>query len=151
VRTFERTKVAALTTRDDMTQGRSWTCFHCDETFTTAEEAAEHFGDSPEEKPACLLGPERKALLTALRKSEGRARRLAHENEVLEYQVGSVEFAWRRFGGARSEHEAFCAYDSMEGRALAAEAIVADMAARLPALVEASRRRVCGGLGKRVA
>ncbi|MEE8559447.1 MAG: hypothetical protein V3S88_01900 [Alphaproteobacteria bacterium] len=35
------------------------------------------------------------------------------------------------------------AYDLMEGRVLVSEAIVADMARRVPAMVEAARRRVC--------
>jgi len=48
-----------------------------------------------------------------------------------------------RIGGARSAQDAFAAFASMEGRAITAAAIVADMAKRVPAMVEASTRRVC--------
>ncbi|ASD50496.1 hypothetical protein FDI24_gp215 [Acidovorax phage ACP17] len=33
----------------------SWTCFHCDERFDTPETAAEHFGRTDYQKPACQV------------------------------------------------------------------------------------------------
>lgn len=35
--------------------GVEWRCFHCDEVFTDAEKAAEHFGPSLRSEPACHI------------------------------------------------------------------------------------------------
>jgi hypothetical protein len=50
---------------------RSWTCFHCDETFTTVEDARNHFGFDIASDPACRIkiGAER-GLVAALRRAE---------------------------------------------------------------------------------
>ncbi len=71
----------------------SWTCFHCGETFTTVGSAADHFGESPDREPGCLIDrvaleeggkPERgRGLLMALRKEEAYNRKLRAENEKL--------------------------------------------------------------------
>lgn len=124
-----------------------WTCFHCGETFTKLGCAADHFGDDQLQQPACVLKLVNgdRGLVMELRKAVRRGRRLADKNESLEYQLGAATRGYQRIAGARNEHEAFMEYDAMEGRALTAEAIVADMAKRLPAMVEASRCRVCSG------
>ena len=47
-----------------------WTCFHCDETFTTRREAKHHFGADEAETPICKVkGAGEWALLDALRKA----------------------------------------------------------------------------------
>ena len=35
-----------------------WTCFHCNETFTTAAAASQHFGDWEDAKPVCQFDAE---------------------------------------------------------------------------------------------
>lgn len=122
-----------------------WTCFHCGETFTTIGAAAYHFGENPyDDVAACVLkievGGER-GLIYELRKATNRARRLADRVEALEYQLNLAESGYCRIEGARNGHEAFMAYDFMEGRAVAAEALAADIQKRWPALVAAARRR----------
>ncbi len=79
----------------------------------------------------------------AWRKAIRRADRLQDRNEALEYQLGIALRGYGRIAGAANDHEAFMAYDSLEGRVLVSEAIVADMARRVPAMVDAARRRVC--------
>ena len=120
-----------------------WTCFHCGETFTKPGSAADHFGDDPLQTPGCVLQLANgiRGALVALRKSERVLRRLADRNETLEDQLATAVQGYGRIAGAKDGHEAFMAYDTMEGRALAAEAIVADMLRRVPAMVDASRRR----------
>ncbi|KKN33997.1 hypothetical protein LCGC14_0798100 [marine sediment metagenome] len=123
-----------------------WTCFHCGEAFKKAGAAADHFGDDPTHgEPACVLKLANgdRGLVVELRKAVRRGQRFADKNESLEYQLDAATRGYARIAGARNEHEAFMEYDAMEGRALTAEAIIADMARRVPAMVEASRRRVC--------
>ena len=44
---------------------KQWTCFHCDETFTDEEKAAEHFGTRLHHDPACQID------ITKFREMEG--------------------------------------------------------------------------------
>lgn len=125
-----------------------WTCFHCGETFKTPVSARTHFGETPDQTPACIIKAER-GLLRALRKAESQCRRHQSTIEELDYSVEVLECTQAGFlrccqamGGAKSGHEAFHNYDAMEGRAIAAETLIADISRRWPALVEASRRRV---------
>ncbi len=123
-----------------------WTCFHCGATFHTIGQAEAHFGKTPEETPVCKLKVElggERGLIWALRKAESRARRAEGKAEALEYREYIALTGYREIGGAKSPSEARFNWDSMQGRAMAAEAILADIAARWPALVEASRRRIC--------
>lgn len=122
-----------------------WTCFHCGETFRTAGLAREHFGATPDEEPSCKLKVTLKewGLIYELRKATAKVRRLTDRAEALEHQMHAARQGYRRIGGASGPSEASLNYEAMEGRALAAEAIIADIAARWPALVEASSRRVC--------
>lgn len=123
-----------------------WTCFHCGETFRTPGAAADHFGETPEEEPACVMkvrvGGER-GLIMELRKAQSLARRLTNQVETLEYQLGATAADWQRVTGLRRAHEAKFEIDFLDGRARTAEAVIDDIAGRWPALVEASRRRVC--------
>ncbi len=120
---------------------RGWTCFFCGETFKKIGAAADHFGGEPGAVTACTIAA--RGLVVELRKAIRRGDRLADRNESLEYQWGGALRGYGRIAGAANEHEAFMAYDSLEGRVLVSEAIVADMARRVPAMVESARRRVC--------
>jgi hypothetical protein len=42
-----------------VTEPLSWRCFHCDEVFTTADAAAEHFGPRIYSDPACTVDASR--------------------------------------------------------------------------------------------
>lgn len=52
-----------------------WTCFHCDETFTSAACASAHFGNDEDQRPACRIKGSEGGLLRALRDAEADARR----------------------------------------------------------------------------
>lgn len=106
-----------------------WTCFHCGETFTTVGSARDHFGAAEGAEPGCLirvkLGDER-GLQMELRKAEAEIVRLRavdetrdHEASCYHAMTGELE---RLFKGARSVQQAWFEWESMEGRALAAEA-----------------------------
>lgn len=116
-----------------------WTCFHCGETFTTVGGARDHFGATPDAQPGCLirvqLGEER-GLQMELRKAEAEIASLRAANEQLDYEAGharamEMEIGRRFKNGARSVQDAFNLFDSMEGRALAAEERAAQLGALL--------------------
>ena len=113
-----------------------WRCFHCDFITNDAEEAAAHFGDRDdveEFKPICKWWArmdEHERLETLqdtireLNKGAEQNMRLLTKIEGLEYQVDSQESSirgYKPFKDCRSIYDVFCLYDSMEGRALAAE------------------------------
>lgn len=71
---------------------KSWTCFHCDETFTDEKLARLHFGPTVADEPGCLikvrLGAER-GLLLALREAEERiARYMENDSDVMRSMHG---------------------------------------------------------------
>ena len=45
-----------------------WVCFHCGERFLKWGDARDHFGESPDDKTACLLGS--RGILMELRKAQ---------------------------------------------------------------------------------
>lgn len=116
-----------------------WRCFHCDFITNSPLEAEAHFGerdDAEEFKPICkwwsrMDDHERLQTLQsyikdlAAERNENHSKRIAIEG--LEYQVELLynkDFSgYKPFREAKvtSVYEAFCLYDSMEGRALAAE------------------------------
>jgi hypothetical protein len=113
-----------------------WRCFHCDFVTTDRATAAAHFGerDDPEEfKPICrwwenLAKDERvetlQDTLRQLNSERDENQSLRTKVDGLEYQVNSQEGcikSYKPFRDCHSIHEVFCLYDSMEGRALAAE------------------------------
>ncbi|HEX7330345.1 MAG TPA: hypothetical protein VF290_02530 [Pyrinomonadaceae bacterium] len=118
-----------------------WTCFHCGETFTTIGSAQDHFGATPESRAGCLIdhvaletgtGTERgRGLLMELRKVEAsrdewmdQALRGRNEIEALECRVESLTSAmqsYEPFRECNSIRDVFFVFDSMEGRAIAAE------------------------------
>lgn len=111
-----------------------WTCYHCGETFTTWGSAEDHFGKTPQDVAACKLGGER-GLVMELRKAKAmaeeqlqRALQAERDIETLECRVSALtaDFkSYKPFRNCSSANEAFFIYDSMEGRALAAEERVA--------------------------
>lgn len=114
---------------DDAPNVGPWTCFHCGETFTTIGGARNHFGATPDAQPGCLirvqLGDER-GLQMALRKAEAEIASLRAANEQLDHEARRANAMEMEIGrlfkhGARSVQDAFNLFDSMEGRALAAE------------------------------
>jgi hypothetical protein len=127
-----------------------WTCFHCGETFRTPGAAALHFGATPDSMPGCILkvkAGEEFGLLMALRKAEADVMALRSQNEQLDHEAGSyhgmVRELERYFAGARSAHQAFLRLDEVEGRALAAEAIVKAAEELAPDLIARAREMVC--------
>jgi hypothetical protein len=107
-----------------------WRCFHCGEVFTDKHAAADHFGLDLGTLPACIevLTETQKAIVEGRREWKRRAQGAEDENEKLGQQIGCD--AWdlaSRFKGARTIADAFNLYDSMEGRALAAEERVAEL------------------------
>lgn len=113
-----------------------WRCFHCD--FITADraEAEAHFGDrddAEEFKPICkwwaaisaderLLHLQQALKDLAAEQRENMSQRVAIEG--LTYQVDGIPMqikSYLPFRNCGSIYDIFCVYDSMEGRALAAE------------------------------
>lgn len=52
---------------------KKWRCFHCDDVFTSAYKAQEHFGLDEFTKPACRIVGASSGLITALREAENSA------------------------------------------------------------------------------
>jgi hypothetical protein len=109
-----------------------WTCFHCGDSFTTIGAAQDHFGETPGATSACRIKSGNElGLVMELRKAEvsrdewmEQALQSRGEIERLECNVESLTTAMRSykpFQECRSINDAFFVYDSMEGRALAAE------------------------------
>jgi hypothetical protein len=44
-----------MESRDHAPTQQQWRCFHCDEVFTAAADAAAHFGDERDDEPLCKL------------------------------------------------------------------------------------------------
>lgn len=121
---------------------RGWTCFHCGETFKTLGPARDHFGGSIYAEPGCMVrvqAGEERGLQMALRAAEAEIDKLRNDIDGdissslnfhirLEAQLDS----YKPFRGCRSIKEVFDLYDSMEGRALAAE----EMLKRFPDIDE---------------
>lgn len=127
-----------------------WTCFHCGETFTDKGSAAEHFGPTPQWEPACVDGARNgdgellKRARSAERDAEALAARATRAEEEEEYAIGQLSSLGRHFPGAVSVYEAWCQFHVMEGRALAAEAILAEVQQRAPEIILAAAVEVCG-------
>lgn len=126
-----------------------WTCFHCGETFTTPGSARDHFGAEPSAEPGCMVrvqvGQER-GLLVALRKAEQLIAELRANNEQMDHEVGCYhanERDLQRYFGAKTVFGAFLVLDSMEGRALAAEAILKAAEVLAPEVITQARDEVC--------
>ena len=121
---------------DEILAALPWRCFQCDFVTSDPDEASAHFGDrddGEEFKPICkwwanIDDHERlETLQDTIRELNHGAdenMRLLTKIEGLEYQVNSQESAirsYKPFRDCHSIHDVFCLFDSMEGRALAAE------------------------------
>lgn len=121
-----------------------WTCFHCGETFRTPGSARIHFGTTPASTPGCLIkAGEEKGLLMALRRVEDerdellkQRQRSDEEAEVAQRNLAEV---LRLCKGARNTHEVWCHLESLEGRVIAAEATLDEVARLDPGLLERAR------------
>ena len=108
-----------------------WCCFHCGENFTTVGAARDHFGGNIYDTPGCMIrvqvGEER-GLLMELRKAQAEVERLRRdiEDEVSSERARSLWLSgmlaqYKPFLKCWTVQDVFNVYDSMEGRALAAE------------------------------
>lgn len=126
-----------------------WTCFHCGETFRTPGAARDHFGADPLADPACRIkAGEERGLLMALRKAEADRDALLAERQRLDEDAAQAYMARNevlRAAKATSADQVRHKMDFIEGRAIAAEAIIAAIEKTHPALVEAARDAVCRG------
>ncbi len=118
-------------------QATPWRCFHCDFITSDPGEAAAHFGDrddGEEFKPICKwwdrLPDDKERLQTlqdTIRDADAQLQRALdneREIEVLEIRIQTLttDFqSFKPFQNCTSANEAFFVFDSMEGRALAAE------------------------------
>ncbi|NDZ11538.1 hypothetical protein C7T35_01180 [Variovorax sp. WS11] len=131
-----------------------WCCFHCGETFPFTRggyrAARVHFGVTPDWAPDCI---ERRTKPDSILLDEARRARIASQQFLKERDeaIQAEEIAactlasWKRaIKGAPTEHEARCAFDSMEGRALAAEAVLAELQRTAPDALTAARIAVAG-------
>lgn len=107
-----------------------WTCFHCGDTFMHERAARDHFGATPDREPACVmkLTSEDRSLTRRIRWLESEIERLRSDieaestaSEVFYGKLQSLLKSYRPFRECRSLQDVFNVYDSMEGRALAAE------------------------------
>jgi len=55
VKVVEAALTHAKPTEGGVVEATAWRCFHCDETFTTAKAAQEHFGKSEYQRPGCQI------------------------------------------------------------------------------------------------
>lgn len=71
----------------------TWRCFHCNEVFSTAEGAADHFGNAEGERPACvaMLTETEKAIVEDRREWRRRAQRAEITVEELGLRITQVE------------------------------------------------------------
>ena len=122
---------------DAILEATPWRCFHCDFITSDSAEAQAHFGDrddGDEFKPICKwwdrMEDDSERITTLqdtireLNNGADENMKLREEIECLEEQIGTQESqikSYKPFRECRSIHDIFCLYDSMEGRALAAE------------------------------
>lgn len=72
---------------------KTWRCFHCDEVFTDADEAREHFGymeDGAHEATACQLTKDEKGLVGLLRAAWSELRTCHEEDTALHRSIWSL-------------------------------------------------------------
>ncbi len=62
---------------ETMTATREWRCFHCDESFSDRDAAADHFGHYETDRPACKLDG---GLVKMLREQEAELRRYRQDD-----------------------------------------------------------------------
>lgn len=109
----------------EMGFAKEWRCFHCDDVFTDSEEARVHFGDYLNSEPACKIGA---GFMRKYREMEAEVSRLRTDidaevssNEIFNARLEMLLNSYRPFRQCRSVRDVFNVFDSMEGRAIAAE------------------------------
>lgn len=124
-----------------------WTCFHCGDLFRTVGAARDHFGHDPFSEPGCRIkAGEEKGLLIALRKAEKDFADLVDRMHTLDAEAQAANSTAQeilRAAKAENAHEVRCNIDSLEGRAIAAEAMVNWIETFDPAVIERAREVVC--------
>lgn len=107
-----------------------WTCFHCGDTFHGQAQARNHFGWTTDAEPGCVLklSAEDRSLLRHVRAQEIRNAELTadlHNETTLSQHHSHATRAelqgFKPFRQCATIQDVFNVYDSMEGRALAAE------------------------------
>lgn len=74
---------------------RHWRCFHCDEVFTDRKLAADHFGDTENETPGCLIEQvEERGLLMALRRAQRELSLFYQEDSPIERALHAIDVKW---------------------------------------------------------
>lgn len=134
-----------------------WVCFHCGEEFNVARQrshhgalvaAREHFGSTIADEPLCKIAtlPHAELARRVREAEESERAAIAARNEADAQAEGAhseLTSLSSRFKGARTVYDAWCMFDSMEGRALAAEAVIADLERIMPRAVALARDRIC--------
>jgi hypothetical protein len=125
-----------------------WTCFHCGDMFKTPETAAAHFGPTPDATPECvdratssyqdLVRRTREAEQTMRRAIDARER-AEEEADMAHQRLASIPHL---FPGALSPHDAWNQFDNMQGRTIAAEAIIAEAEKLAPDAISRAREIV---------
>ena len=103
-----------------------WRCLHCDEIFTDRQGAQDHFGLTECEHPTCIVAATetQKAIIEDRREWRERALKAEADQEQTAYELHLMQYDLRysrHFRGAKSLTDVENAFESMEGRALAAE------------------------------
>lgn len=129
------------------TSETGWKCFHCGVMCATHEEATDHFGPTEAWKPTCQDRGTDLDLLARTRAAESDAHDfLGQRNDADEQsEIASAKLSeLGRFKGARTIYDAWCMYESMEGRALASEAMMAAVGRMAAEVAYRAREEVCG-------
>lgn len=116
-----------------------WTCFHCGETFPPTLDgqvrARVHFGTTPDFAPGCIekLNAEERSLLRRLRSAQAENDRLRAEAQdefrqrYYSYVASDIRATAGAFRDCSTLRDVFNLYESMEGRALAAEERIVEL------------------------
>lgn len=70
---------------------KQWRCFHCDAVFTRPQDAAEHFGATLEDQPACVMRDHEHHLIHYIRKLEQENRRYRAEDSDIMRAIYTLE------------------------------------------------------------
>lgn len=100
---------------------KQWRCFHCDEVFESRRFAAEHFGFTCDQIPACRIAAHEGHLVTYIRKLEDdNARYRAEDSDVLR-SIMALE-ADHRTALIRAEEKGYAkGVDDMKAQGLCAD------------------------------
>lgn len=132
---------------------RGWTCFHCGDHFASDDAgiaaAREHFGPTPDWSPECLerRGTPTEQLVQRTRTAEADALAFRDQRDAAETETESAQAELstvRHRFGVKYMHEAWDMYHAMEGRSLAAEAVLRELEAIVPEALLAARVTIAG-------